>query len=219
MQHKSRGRTYYICTQRTEGVSSAHVEMRRIEPLQEADVIKTLSLLGEEGGAGGGGEMIRWGYKYKTKEGKVKCPPCCLSPWVDIAVFARRRPPTQSDGTKRTIKQEVTWHWRSLVWMMNDFLFLALSSEFWISRVEWLSCILGAQFEIILATSIMRSKTAIQSPYASVAVIFSTYITSLFGDSTNTRTHPETSIRELHFLHILYESRTAKWTEFFFLFF
>lgn len=39
--------TYYICTERSESMSPAHVEMCGVETLEEADVIKTLRL--EEG--------------------------------------------------------------------------------------------------------------------------------------------------------------------------
>lgn len=40
--------TYYICTEGSEGMSPTHVEMSRVEPLEEADVIKTLRLENEE---------------------------------------------------------------------------------------------------------------------------------------------------------------------------
>ncbi len=40
--------TYYVCTEWTEGMSPTHVEMSRVEPLEEADVIKTLCLEEEE---------------------------------------------------------------------------------------------------------------------------------------------------------------------------
>lgn len=40
--------TYYVCTERTEGMSPTHVEMSRVEPLEEADMIKTLRLHKEE---------------------------------------------------------------------------------------------------------------------------------------------------------------------------
>lgn len=36
--------TYYVSTERSEGVSATHVEMSRVEPLEEAYVIKTLRL-------------------------------------------------------------------------------------------------------------------------------------------------------------------------------
>lgn len=36
--------TYYICTEGSEGICPTHVEMSRVEPLEEADVIKTLRL-------------------------------------------------------------------------------------------------------------------------------------------------------------------------------
>ncbi len=42
--------TYYVCTERSEGMSPTHVEMSRVEPLEEADVIKTLRLEEEEKG-------------------------------------------------------------------------------------------------------------------------------------------------------------------------
>lgn len=41
--------SYYVCTQRSEGMSPTHVEMSGVEPLEEADVIKTLRLEEEEG--------------------------------------------------------------------------------------------------------------------------------------------------------------------------
>lgn len=40
--------TYYVCTEGSEGMSPTHVEMSRVEPLEEADVIKTLRLEEEE---------------------------------------------------------------------------------------------------------------------------------------------------------------------------
>ena len=40
--------TYYVCTEGSEGMSATHVEMSRVEPLEEADVIKTLRLREEE---------------------------------------------------------------------------------------------------------------------------------------------------------------------------
>lgn len=40
--------TYYVCTKWAEGMSPTHVEMSGVEPLQEADVIKTLRLEEEE---------------------------------------------------------------------------------------------------------------------------------------------------------------------------
>lgn len=40
--------TYYICTEGSEGISPTHVEMSRVESLEEADVIKTLRLKEEE---------------------------------------------------------------------------------------------------------------------------------------------------------------------------
>lgn len=40
--------TYYVCTEGTEGMSPTHVEMSRVERLEESDVIKTLSLEKEE---------------------------------------------------------------------------------------------------------------------------------------------------------------------------
>lgn len=40
--------TYYVCTQRPEGMSPAHVKMSGVEPLEETDVIKTLCLEEEE---------------------------------------------------------------------------------------------------------------------------------------------------------------------------
>lgn len=39
---------YYVCTEGSEGMSPTHVEMSRVEPLEEADVIKTLRLEEEE---------------------------------------------------------------------------------------------------------------------------------------------------------------------------
>lgn len=39
--------TYNVSTERSKGVSATHVEMSRVEPLQESNVIKTLRL--EEG--------------------------------------------------------------------------------------------------------------------------------------------------------------------------
>lgn len=41
---------YYVCTEGSEGMSPTHVEMSRVEPLEEADVIKTLRLEEEEKG-------------------------------------------------------------------------------------------------------------------------------------------------------------------------
>lgn len=41
--------TYYVSTEGSEGISPAHVEMSRVEPLQEANVIKTLCLEEEKG--------------------------------------------------------------------------------------------------------------------------------------------------------------------------
>lgn len=40
--------TYYVYTEGSEGMSPTHVEMSRVEPLEEADVIKTLRLQEEE---------------------------------------------------------------------------------------------------------------------------------------------------------------------------
>lgn len=40
--------TYYVCTQWTKGMSSTRVKMSRVEPLEEADVIKALCLEEEE---------------------------------------------------------------------------------------------------------------------------------------------------------------------------
>lgn len=36
--------SYDVCTERSEGMGPTHVEVGRVEPLQEADVIKTLRL-------------------------------------------------------------------------------------------------------------------------------------------------------------------------------
>lgn len=36
--------SYDVCTERSEGMGPAHVEVGRVEPLQEANVIKTLRL-------------------------------------------------------------------------------------------------------------------------------------------------------------------------------
>lgn len=40
--------TYYVCTEGAEGMSPTHVEMSRVKPLEEADVIKALRLEEEE---------------------------------------------------------------------------------------------------------------------------------------------------------------------------
>lgn len=40
--------TYYICTERSEGMSTTHVEMSGVKPLEEADMIKALRLKVEE---------------------------------------------------------------------------------------------------------------------------------------------------------------------------
>lgn len=36
--------TYDVCTERSEGMGPAHVQMGRVEPLEEANVVKTLRL-------------------------------------------------------------------------------------------------------------------------------------------------------------------------------
>lgn len=36
--------TYYVCTEGAEGMRPTHVEVGRVEPLEEADVIETLRL-------------------------------------------------------------------------------------------------------------------------------------------------------------------------------
>lgn len=40
--------TYNVCTEGIKGMSPTHVQVSRVEPLQEADVIETLRLNEEE---------------------------------------------------------------------------------------------------------------------------------------------------------------------------
>ena len=40
--------TYYVCTEGSESISPTCVEMSRVEPLEKADVIKTLRLKEKE---------------------------------------------------------------------------------------------------------------------------------------------------------------------------
>lgn len=101
--------TYYVCTEGSVGISTTRVEMSWVEPLEKADVIKTLGLKEEDGKKHiAKSELISthkidpypkknktikgWGWKNEC----CKCLPYCLFPWAGTDVFAPGRPPSQS---------------------------------------------------------------------------------------------------------------------------